>query len=122
MAHTADESGRAEVYVRSFPGSDDKWQVSTRGGSLPCWRANGRELFYLAPEGKLMTVEVKPRTSFDFAAARPLFAFPPEVIDFDRFNYDVRPDGQRFLANLPYGREAPASITIVFNWTAELGR
>ena len=122
MAYTADESGRAEVYVRSFPGSDDKWQISTRGGSLPCWRADGRELFYLAPEGKLMTVEVKPRTSFDFAAARPLFAFPPEVIDFDRFNYDVRPDGQRFLANLPHGREAPASITLVFNWTAELGR
>jgi len=69
-----------------------------------------------------MTVEVKPGTSFDFAAARPLFAFPPEVIDFDRFNYDVRPDGQRFLANLPHGREAPASITLVSNWTAELVR
>ena len=69
-----------------------------------------------------MTVQVKAGTSFDFAAARPLFAFPPEVIDFDRFNYDVRPDGQRFLANLPHGREAPPSITLVSNWTAELGR
>jgi hypothetical protein len=59
---------------------------------------------------------------FDFAAARPLFAFPLEVIDFARFNYDVRPDGQRFLANLPYGREAPPSITLVLDWSAELNR
>ena len=122
MAHTADESGRAEVYVRSFPGSEGKWLVSTRGGSLPCWRADSRELFYFAPDGQLMTVEVKAGTSFDFAAARPLFAFPPEVIDFDRFNYDVRPDGQRFLANLPHGREAPPSITLVLDWSAELNR
>ena len=122
MAYTADESGRPEVYIRSFPDSQDKSLVSTGGGSRPCWRADGRELFHFGPDGKLMTVEVKPGASFDFAAARPLFAFPPEVIDFARFNYDVRPDGQRFLANLPHGREAPPSITLVSNWTAELGR
>jgi hypothetical protein len=96
--------------------------ISTGGGASPCWRADGRELFYVAPDGKLMTVEVKPSARFDFAAARLLFAFPPEAIDFDRFNYDVMPDGQRFLANLPHGREAPASITLVSNWTAELSR
>ncbi|HEY3191510.1 MAG TPA: protein kinase, partial [Solirubrobacterales bacterium] len=46
MAYTADESGRAEVYVRPFPGSEDKWLISTGGGASPCWRADGRELFY----------------------------------------------------------------------------
>ena len=122
MVYTADESGRPEVYLRSFPDSQAKSLVSAGGGSRPCWRADGRELFYFAPDGKLMVVEVKPGERFDFAAARPLFTFPPEVIDFDRFNYDVRPDGQRFLANLPHGREAPPSITLVFNWSAELNR
>jgi eukaryotic-like serine/threonine-protein kinase len=122
MAYITDESGRSEVYVRSFPGPEGKWRVSTGGGFVPCWRADGRELFYYAPDGKLMTVEVKPGAGFEFAPARSLFAFPPEAIDFDRFNYDVTPDGQRFLANLPHGREAPPSITLVFNWTAELGR
>ena len=77
MAYMADESGRAEVYVRSFTGSEAKWLVSTRGGSLPCWRADGQELFYFSPDGQLMTVEVKAGTNFDFAAAQPLFAFPP---------------------------------------------
>jgi eukaryotic-like serine/threonine-protein kinase len=56
IAYQSDELGRYEVFVKSFPLSDTKWQISTGGGSLPRWRRDGKELFYLAADGELMSV------------------------------------------------------------------
>ncbi len=70
----SDESGRPEVYVQSFPASSGKVQVSTQGGADPRWRRDGKELFYLAADHKLMAVEVKTR--FDLRGWRAQGAFP----------------------------------------------
>ena len=74
LAYASDESGRLEVYVQTFPLSDRKWTVSTSGGSEPRWRADGREIYYLSEDRKLMAAAVGPGPSFDNAQA----TFPDE--------------------------------------------
>ncbi|MGH9253087.1 MAG: protein kinase domain-containing protein [Vicinamibacterales bacterium] len=75
VAYVSNESGRNEVYVMPFPGPGGKWQVSTAGGIWPRWRRDGAELFYLAPDNRLMAAEVNGRGSgFDVGAVQPLFA------------------------------------------------
>ena len=59
LAYTSNESGRFEVYVQSFPGPGGKWQISTAGGGEPHWRADGKELYYRAPDQKVMAVEIR---------------------------------------------------------------
>ena len=61
VAYTSDESGRYEIYVQSFPEPKRKWQISMGGGMFPQWGAGGQELFYVAPNGKLMSVKLKLR-------------------------------------------------------------
>ena len=74
LAYSSDESGRAEVYVTPFPHGGSKWQVSLAGGSNPRWRRDGRELYYMAADSKLMAAEVDPRQSvFQIGAVRSLF-------------------------------------------------
>src|SRR5205823_13532678 len=65
VAYSSNESGRFEVYVRTFPLSDRKWQVSTQGGYEPRWRRDGREIYYLSEDRKLMAVSVGSGPSFD---------------------------------------------------------
>src|SRR5712692_3112352 len=60
IAYASNETGHREVYVRDFPAGSHKWQVSNQGGLLPRWRHDGRELFYLTPDGTLMAVTVNP--------------------------------------------------------------
>ena len=120
LAYTSDESGSHEVYVRRFPGTGTKWQVSTRGGAQGRWRGDGRELFYLAPDGKLMAVSVKSSsTSFEVGTPRALFNTGITGSFVDRFNqYVVMRDGQRFLVNISDEDTNPAPITVVMNWNA----
>src|SRR5262245_61782490 len=75
IAYTSDELGRYEVFVQSFPGGGSKRQVSTNGGIGPHWRRDGKELFYHAPEGKLMAAPVKSGASFEAGAPAALFVF-----------------------------------------------
>ena len=120
IAYTSDESGAPQVYVQSFPTLTEKRQVSANGGSQPRWNRNGKELFYLAPDRKLMVVTIKPGATFDFDAPRPLFQTTLEVAAL-RQTYSVSRDGQRFLLNRP--AEAAASpLTVVLNWPALLKR
>src|SRR5207253_482275 len=118
MAYVSDESGTPQIYVQSFPTLTGKWQVSTGGGSEPRWRRDGTELFYVAPDRKLMSVAVKSGATFQADAPRALFetelAFAPI-----RHNYSVSPDGQRFLLNAPADVASPP-MTLVQNWTAGL--
>ena|SRR5947209_762571 len=64
MAYSSDETGLEEIYVKSFPAGDRKWQASSGGGWLPHWRQDGRELFYLAPDSKLMAVHIADGPNF----------------------------------------------------------
>jgi serine/threonine protein kinase len=122
IAYQSDESGRFEVYVRGFP-SGGQWQISTEGGFRPRWRPDGRELFYISPERKLMTVTVESGEPFRASPPRSLFqtklAGPLEV--GIRSNYAVAPpDGKRFLIVTETGQASPPSFTVVLNWQSEL--
>jgi Tol biopolymer transport system component len=78
VAYVSDESGRAEVYVQSFPATGGKWQISSGGGDEPLWRRDGKELFYVAADGKLMAAEVNQSAStFQAGVPKPLFVSLP---------------------------------------------
>ena len=120
VAYFSTESGNVELYVASFPGAGGKRQVSTSGANTPAkWRKDGKEIFYLAPDDKLMAAEVNGRgATLEVGAVRPLF-------DIRRggpgYVYDVTADGERFLVNSAVEPKEPsAPITLVVNWTADL--
>jgi Tol biopolymer transport system component len=119
LAYQSNESGRVEVYVQEFPEAKSKWQVSPDGGREPYWRADGRELFYRAPNAKLMSVPVEKAAVFTSGTPVPLFTgrFAPVNA---RGLYRPTPDGQRFLVLSPLGRDAMQPATVVMNWTSGL--
>jgi serine/threonine-protein kinase len=120
IAYASDESGRVEIYVRPYPGPGGKWQISTEGGSEPVWNPKGRELFYRTGH-KMMAVDVTTQPSFSVGKPRMLFegSYTPTPRSFP--DYDVSPDGQRFLMLKPSEQaEAPAQINVVLNWFEEL--
>jgi eukaryotic-like serine/threonine-protein kinase len=122
VAYVSDESTRPEVYVQSFPPSAEKWQVSTNGGSTPRWRRDGKELFYLTADSRIMSVEVKAGAAgFEVSLPKVLFEAPVDT-PFGGSRYDVSPDGQRFLVNAPAENTSSASMTVVVNWQEELKR
>ncbi len=124
VAYASNESGRWEIYVASFPEPGGNWKVSSAGGSEPRWRRDGRELYYLAPDGKLMAVDVTGGSTFVAGAARPLFQTRrrEHISSADLFSYDVSADGQRFLVNTDVGEVTSPPLTVVQNWTTELKR
>ena len=120
IAYTSNESGSPEVYVRAFPDAGARWQVSVRGGAQPRWRRDGKELFYLALDGRLMAVAVNATPAgIETGPPRPLFDTGIRGGFLDRRNqYLVTKDGQRFLVNLSAEDENSAPITVVMNWDA----
>ena len=124
MAYTSDESGRQEIYVQTFPASGPKWQISTAGGRFPRWSREGRELFYIGTDQKLMAVPVKlgagSGPSLQAGAPQPLFditSIPSTV----RFSYQPTMDGRRFLVDVPTGGGGggvTTPITMILNWVA----
>jgi Tol biopolymer transport system component len=121
LAYQSNESGRPEIYVQNFPGPGGKWQISTSGGVEARWSADGKELYYRAPDQKLMAVEIQAGSGFTAGVPQALFAgrFDTGVA---RARYLPTPDGRRFLTVAPLGREAMTPTTVVLNWNAELGR
>jgi serine/threonine protein kinase len=126
VAYVSDQSGRQEVYIRSFPRSETEWQISTNLGFQPRWREDGKQLFYLASEGteQFMAVDVEADSSkglLRIGESQRLFAF--DVISQNQRNsYDVLP-GQRFLLNLiPRPTGSFPLITFVLNWASALER
>jgi len=118
LAYCSNESGNLKVYVVPFPGSGGKWEVSLGGGDYPRWRRDGKELFYLSLDNKIMAVEVKANgSSFAIGAVRPLFETRANRSIVGA--YDVSADGQRFLIAYEPG-QPNAAITLVENWDAEL--
>jgi Tol biopolymer transport system component len=119
LAYASDESGRREVYVQAFPASGGKLQVSSAGGASPRWRRDGKEIFYVGVDKRLMAVEIKAGPGFEPGVPRVLFSLQVKSTDAG-FQYDVSPDGKRFLVNTIAAEEQSNAITVVQNWTAEL--
>ncbi len=123
LAYVSAESGRQEIYVQVFPEGSEKRRVSTAGGRQPSWRRDGSELYYVAPDDKLLVVKVRPGHPFEIEA--------PEVLCEGRFHpsaseipsYAPSADGQRFLVvteGSSGGRSSP--ISLVINWPMALRR
>jgi Tol biopolymer transport system component/predicted Ser/Thr protein kinase len=120
MAYISDESGRFEVYVQPYPGPGGEWQISTEGGTEPEWNRNGRELFYRSG-GKMMAVDIATQPGFAAGKPRVLFEGRYNPAAGATSNYDVSPDGQRFLMIKPDEQEAATTqINVVLNWFEEL--
>jgi len=120
VAYVSDASGRNEVYVQPFPGPGGKWQVSTAGGNEPAWRGDGKELFYLAPDSRLMSVEIKAGSAFE--AGVPTTLFPMTATPDGWTRYAASADGKRFLVVAPERSQTLTPTTIVLNWNAEVGK
>jgi len=115
LAYDSDESGAWEVYVVSFPAGDRKRQISTNGGGQSRWRRDGRELYYLAPDGQMMAVEITAVETVESGTPRVLFE-TGLTLDPSHDQYTVTSDGQRFLIRMPVAESSP--ITVVVNWDA----
>jgi serine/threonine-protein kinase len=122
LAYVSNESGRYEIYVQPYPGPGGKWQISTGGGTEPRWGRNG-EIFYRSGD-KMMAAETTLKPSFSVGKPRMLFEdhYVPTLAT--KANYDVTPDGQRFLMVKESEHEgsSPTQINVVLNWTEELKR
>jgi Tol biopolymer transport system component len=123
LAYYSNESGRFEIYVQPYPGPGGKWQISTEGGTEPVWNPNGRELFYRSGD-KMMAVDISTQAGFAAGKPRMLFEGRYETAPFPIANYDVSPDGQRFLMlkAIKQAQTAPTQINVVLNWFEELKR
>jgi len=120
LAYVSDESGRPEVQVRPFPGPGAKYAVSTGGGTEPVWARSGRELFFRNGD-QLLVAAISTQSAF--GAARPKVLFTgPYVRTAGRINYDVSPDGQRFVMLEPGEEESSSQMNVVMNWFDELKR
>jgi eukaryotic-like serine/threonine-protein kinase len=125
MAYQSTESGEWAVYVRPFGSSEadgnrtseGRWRISTGAGFWPNWRADGKELFFLAPDDSIMAVAVKPggskaQPAFEAYVPKPLF----KVRVYGMVPFAVTADGQRFLVNTQIGEEKSPSVTVLLNW------
>jgi Tol biopolymer transport system component len=122
MAYASNETGSMEIYVAPFPSGAGKWQMSSGGGQEPRWSRDGKELFYLSADGKIMAVPVKTAASFEGGAPVVLFQTHrrqpvslPEV-----FSYDVSGDGLRFLILTRVDEANAAPLAITLNWASEM--
>jgi len=123
IAYASNESGRQEVYVGPFPNVEEgKWQISTDGGTEPVWHPKGQELFY-RNGGAMIVVGIK--TEPTFTGGNPVVMFSGRYTSgLPVANYDISPDGQRFLmikaAEEEEGQQG--QINVVLNWGEELKR
>jgi eukaryotic-like serine/threonine-protein kinase len=125
VAYASNETGKWQIYVTSFPEAKGKWQISTGAGEQPRWRGDGKELFYLSADYKMMAVPVTIGAA-NFDAGRPaaLFQVTPRqpVSTNDQFVYDVSRDGQRFLIITQVKQSETIPMSIVLNWPAKLNK
>jgi serine/threonine protein kinase/Tol biopolymer transport system component len=122
VAYASDESGRFEVYVRSFPSGAERTLVSVGGGMQPEWRRDGRELFYLSADSRIMAVPITtqrdaiatgtPHALFSVNVVEPAAPYPND--------YTVSGDGQQFVVAAAAKVTTPQTLTVLYNWTAAL--
>ena len=121
VAYNSAQSGMNQVYLVSFPATDQKRQISTDGGVQPRWRRDGKELFYLGLDGRIMAVDLRIDSSIDTGVPRALFNTRLSV-DPVRDQFAVTADGQRFLVQEPVIRGTPTPITVLVNWRPSPGK
>jgi Tol biopolymer transport system component len=117
LVYQSNESGRFEIYVQAFPEPGRKVIVSKGGGTLPRWRRDGRELYYVAPDDKLMAVPVEPGANIVVGTPVALFDVGSYGRRNNRYVYDVSADGQRVLLLRPLEDATTRPLTVVQNWT-----
>jgi hypothetical protein len=123
VAYVSNESGRNEVYIQSFPTPGGKRQVSTNGGVAPRWRRDGKEIFYVSADRKMMAVSVRGENPLEVGVPAPLFLV--QIIDANttpssRASYAVSSDGRRFLVDLP--AQMGRYYTVMMNWASGVRR
>ena len=121
IAYQSNESGRFEIYVQPFPGPGGKFQISTNGGAQPRWNKNGKEIFYVSLDSKMMTAPVKLSSDGQsLETGTPAALFPVRIaggpMPVNKQQYAVSSDGQRFLVNLEVGEGTASPITLIYNW------
>jgi len=130
VAYQSNASGRTEIYLRPFPVPGATTQISTAGGSQPRWGPDGRELFYVAPDAKLMAVPLlmkADRPTLEPGAQMPLFTTRlatganVSVGGLSKQQYSIAPDG-RFLMNVAVEETTAQSITVALNWEAGINK
>jgi len=117
LAYETNESGRFEIVVQPFPVPSGKLQISTGGGTQPRWSSNGKELYFIAPDGKLMAASITT-TGATLSAGAPAVLFQPRLAPgagTNKQQYAVSRDG-RFLINAPLEESTTAPITLILNW------
>jgi len=116
IAYTSNESGQSEVYVRPYPAPTGRWQVSIAGGKSPRWSRKGKELFYVTSDYKLMSAEVSAvGATLEITNVHSLFDVP-YLVQLNEANYDVSPDGNRFLINARLESQNQTPLNIIMNW------
>lgn len=118
IAYQSDESGRNEIYVRSFPESQEKWPVSNAGGGMPAWRTDGREIYYISPDSKMMAVPVD--TAKGFQSGTPVALFEVRIQNHPQLKQYDATDGTRFLLNRLVQGDQHLPFTLVQNWPHRL--
>jgi Tol biopolymer transport system component len=121
LAYATSESGHDEIYVLPFGGSGQRLQISADGGAEPVWARNGRELFYRNGD-KLMAVDVQTGTSFRASSPHMLFEGQYAHLIWGEADYDVSPDGQRFLMIKGEAQGPLTELHLITNWSTELQR
>jgi Tol biopolymer transport system component len=127
LAYASTESAKGDIFVRPFPGvNKGRWQISTNGGSSPLWSPEGRELFYLSEDDRMVTtVDVRTDTVFSPGMPRKLFSRNPYLDSNPGSPWDIHPDGKRFLmlrkaGTTPSTGDPWRRITVILNWFEEL--
>ncbi len=118
MAYQSDESGRDQIYIQAIPASGAKYQISTEGGTTPRWRRDGRELFYISADQRLVAVPISAGSGLQVGKPQPLFA------DTGMNSFVPSKSGDRFLINVPASGEQAITppIVVVTDWTATIAR
>lgn len=124
LAYMSSESGRDEILIVPFGHGSGKWLVSPNGGELPRWRGDGKELFYMTADNKIMSAEITEQSStLSIGKVHELFkpSFPVFVAPGNSL-FDVTPDGKRFVMVDRGVQQASAPLTLVVNWPSLLDK
>jgi serine/threonine protein kinase len=122
IAYQSNESGQFEIYVQPFPGPGGKFQISTNGGAQPRWNKNGKEIFFISLDSKMMTAPVKLSSdSQSLETGAPSILFQVRIAGgplpgIFKQEYAVSADGQQFLVNLDTGESTISPINVTLNW------
>ena len=116
FAYESNESGQPEIYVQPFPPTGGKFQVSKNGGVRPVWRRDGKELFFLSPDSKLMAAAIDTTAQFQADIPTPLFTVATAGASAGTRLYAVTKDGRRFLVNVIQEQSTATPLTVVVNW------